>query len=468
MSCMMKSNNISGVVFLLVILFSMSSWLDVNGVWVEMPVLTALLPEGWNLPSYIVIIIQLANVGPALYFFFRKIRLVDHNLAKNSKVDIDVILSFILILVAGISVLLMSFLWDKTASVFGEQHSVAILSLMIFTALSSCTSSVVFLPYMARFSTLYLSAYYVGQGFSGMVPGLIGLLQGIGDFDCVQGTTNGTFAGNYSYFDVFNFTETTLTNQTKISVVYRDPKFSVEVFFVCLTILFAVSGVSFYLLNFSQLGMKVMVTPKHIKEQHKNLSKKQDLEEIQVVYHVNGAVSHHLLEDQKQLNNTVKLNGATHHLDTDDETTLNKIAENTDEIPNNYVKRTKKPMSQATFVILLLSVGSVAALSNGLLPATQSYTCLPYGSLVYTLALRLSSVSGAFVSLLCMILPKPTTKMVFVLALIGTLIAAFHLLLAAQSPNPILRGHIVGEILVVCYNFITPFQPYIAYSLLHC
>jgi len=59
--------------FLFVCLFAMSSWIDINGVWVEVPLLVNELPESWNLPSYIVIIIQIANVGPLVYTVARKL-----------------------------------------------------------------------------------------------------------------------------------------------------------------------------------------------------------------------------------------------------------------------------------------------------------------------------------------------------------------------------------------------------------
>lgn len=39
-------------------LFGLSSWVAVNGLWMELPLLVPFLPEGWNLPAYLSIIIQ--------------------------------------------------------------------------------------------------------------------------------------------------------------------------------------------------------------------------------------------------------------------------------------------------------------------------------------------------------------------------------------------------------------------------
>lgn len=55
------------LVDILAIIFGISSWVEVNGVWVQTPILVEKLPEKWNLASYIVMITQLANIGPIVY-----------------------------------------------------------------------------------------------------------------------------------------------------------------------------------------------------------------------------------------------------------------------------------------------------------------------------------------------------------------------------------------------------------------
>ncbi len=47
--------------------FGMASWISVNGLWVELPVMVPLLPESWALASYLSVIIQIANLGPIIY-----------------------------------------------------------------------------------------------------------------------------------------------------------------------------------------------------------------------------------------------------------------------------------------------------------------------------------------------------------------------------------------------------------------
>lgn len=59
--------------YVLIALFAISSWIDINGVWVEIPLLVEALPESWDLPSYLVVIIQIANVGPFAYTIAKKL-----------------------------------------------------------------------------------------------------------------------------------------------------------------------------------------------------------------------------------------------------------------------------------------------------------------------------------------------------------------------------------------------------------
>ena len=53
------------------VVFGMASWISINGLWVELPLLVQNLPEEWYLASYLSIIIQIANLGPLGYALLR-------------------------------------------------------------------------------------------------------------------------------------------------------------------------------------------------------------------------------------------------------------------------------------------------------------------------------------------------------------------------------------------------------------
>lgn len=55
------------------VFFGISSWIALNGVWVEVPLLITTLPESWRLASFIVLITQLANVGPLVYSLLKRL-----------------------------------------------------------------------------------------------------------------------------------------------------------------------------------------------------------------------------------------------------------------------------------------------------------------------------------------------------------------------------------------------------------
>uniref|UniRef100_A0A0M3IP38 Riboflavin transporter n=1 Tax=Ascaris lumbricoides TaxID=6252 RepID=A0A0M3IP38_ASCLU len=46
------------IVYAFVALFGSSSWLSTNSIWMELPLLTDRLPEGWSLPSYLAAVVQ--------------------------------------------------------------------------------------------------------------------------------------------------------------------------------------------------------------------------------------------------------------------------------------------------------------------------------------------------------------------------------------------------------------------------
>lgn len=214
------------LVYFIVILFGIGSWVAVNGLWVELPIMVPFLPEGWKLPSYLTIIIQLANIGPLivtmLYMCYRN--------KLNDKLIIYVILA-----IGAMSCMLLAFFWKKTSTVFGDDHSVGLFILDFFLSLVDCTSSVVFLPFMALFHVKYMTALYIGEGLSGLLPSLVALGQGVGKMTC-QNVTNVNQTANISYY--------------QIKPIYQDPSFPVEYFCFFLFGMMLICALAFTLLNY--------------------------------------------------------------------------------------------------------------------------------------------------------------------------------------------------------------------------
>ena len=461
---------VSVAVYIAVVLFSMSTWMDVVGVWIEMPIFVTTLPEGWSLPSYLAIIIQLSNIGPAAYALVQKFRRgtqktsSDEDCRATKRLDAEVVLTLVIIIVAALNMFLLSFLWQITGVIAGHNHSVVMLTQMVPTALTSCMTSLVFLPYMARFPSSYISAHYVGQGFSGLIPGLIGLIQGAGSPPhCLWNSTQ-VMNDTLQNITIEVTLDGAMNTTTGVIIQSRQPLFSVQVFFICLTALFLVSLASFCYLNFTKYGRSAMISNASVTEvvsDGKTRGGGEPTDELVADgIHKRSVADVDLLERSIQLvpanSEAAESAGAqneeskSHNCEDLLMKLDNKTQDSYEHSPSG--RETSVKMPSRLFIWLLIVVGVVNALSNGLLPSTESYTCLPYGYLVYTLAVRLSSVVASLASLSTMFLPRASVKVVSVLTLLGLIIATFHTILALQSPNPVLRGHLLGDIIVVsCY-----------------
>ncbi|XP_063320662.1 solute carrier family 52, riboflavin transporter, member 3-A [Pelmatolapia mariae] len=202
--------------------FGVGSWVAVNGLWVELPLIVNALPEGWDLPSYLTVIIQLANVGPLLVTLMHK----QYPGCLKEHIVIYSILS-----IGVLSCILLAFFWDRTTIFIGASRSTAFFIITFFLSLVDCTSSVTFLPFMMQLPAKYITTYYIGEGLSGFIPGVAALAQGVGMAKCVNSSET---AGNHT---------------GSLHTEYLPPNFSTEVFFFILAAMMCISLAAFVALN---------------------------------------------------------------------------------------------------------------------------------------------------------------------------------------------------------------------------
>lgn len=166
-------------------------------------------------------IIQIANIGPLIYALIQKINPIPDNIIIYFLLSIGV--------VAGI---LMAFFYDKTYVVFGQERSVVFFSIVFGFALLGCTSSVLFMPYFGRFRDIYLVTYLIGEGLSGLLPGVLGLIQGVGgNAQCIK-NENRTSPDDKEFIEYF-----------------PPPRFTTETFFIIVSTLFIAALIAFILLD---------------------------------------------------------------------------------------------------------------------------------------------------------------------------------------------------------------------------
>ncbi|KAG0720327.1 Riboflavin transporter 2 [Chionoecetes opilio] len=364
------------LVDLLAMMFGVGAWVAVNGLWVELPLLVQHLPEGWNLPSYLAVIIQIANVGPIAYSVMRSLR---PGLRPSPVV-------YGVLGLGSVASLLMALLWQKTSWINGVQHSTALLVLVFLLALVDCTSSVLFLPYMAVWREIYLSSYLVGEGLSGLLPALMALAQGVGGNAMCENVTK--------YNETFNF------NYTVEESVSLSPRFSVTGFFFFLMAMTVASGLAFTLLeHLPDIRSEKVVVPS-----------------------VTNSVS--ALESSQS---------------------IDYLMSNT-----SGQKRQLQTMSVSVYWLLLAGQAGASSLTNGVLPSIQSFSCGAYGNVAYHLAVTLSSLANPVAAFLTLTLPRCKRYLLTMLGVLGTLLAAYIMATALLSPLPPLMGTAAGEALVVC------------------
>lgn len=202
----------------LAVLFGIGTWIAANSIFVQLPLLVLRAPESWNLASYIVIMIQLANLGPISYGLMIKFKNFNNRYFIYFLLGLSIISSICMILFHDISI-----------TIFGAQRSGVLLILVFCFAVVGCTSSVLFMPYMGNFQEIYLITYLIGEGLSGFVPSVIALFQGVGgNTICIPSNS---------------------TVHTKMIPYTPPPRFGIETFFLIILSILITSFISFLILD---------------------------------------------------------------------------------------------------------------------------------------------------------------------------------------------------------------------------
>ncbi|XP_028673637.2 riboflavin transporter 2 [Erpetoichthys calabaricus] len=378
------------LIHILSCLFGMGSWVAINGMWVELPLIVPEIPEGWYLPSYLTVLIQVANVGPLCVTLMHRYRpqMLNELAAIYTIIGIGILASF-----------LLAFFWKETLSVAGSVHSVALLVLTFFLSIVDCTSSVTFLPFMMRLKPQYLTTYFVGEGLSGLVPGTAAIIQGVGMVQCVNQTER-----------VNGSTENSTTSQ--LQAWYQPANFSTQVFFFFLSLMMVVCLVAFLLLNYLPL----------VQQEHKSAKcYETDITNARELKARNSRKPEHKpmisqAEDGKPTKQTRFGTG-------------------------------RYSWSQVLFIFVVLAWAN--ALTNAVLPSVQSYSCLPYGNNAYHLSAIFAALANPLACFISMWMPNRSFVLLGILTLAGTTIGSYIMAMAVLSPCPVLIHGNTGTTLIV-------------------
>lgn len=233
---------------------------------------------------------------------------------------------------AVVAAVLLALLWDYETEVAGGKHSLAFLLLSFILAFVCCTSNVSFLPFMFRYPPQYIRTFFIGQGLSALFPCVVALGQGVGKLECTE--VNGT-----------------------VHPHHLKENFPAQNFFWFLFVMLAVSGLSFVALSKrisgDTEGQQEVVTPEP---------------QMQVV--LEGK------ETQPLQNGGVVV--------SEEEVELAKL-----ELPPESVT-----FWTSRNIYLLVLLGLSNALTNGVLPSVQTFSCLPYGTMTFHLSVVLGNIAN--------------------------------------------------------------------------
>ncbi|KAM7420287.1 hypothetical protein PAMA_014817 [Pampus argenteus] len=373
-------------------LFGMGSWVAINGMWVELPLIVPELPEGWFLPSYLTVLIQMANIGPLFITLMHRFR--------PGTLDERPIIYCIVVL-GIIATFLLAFFWKHTVTVGGLLHSLPLLVFSFLLSVVDCTSSVTFLPFMMRLRPEYLTTYYAGEGLSGLVPALVALIQGVGVVHCQNATLS----------DSLNKTVENSTMAT-LQAIYQPAKFSAQVFFLFLSAMMVLCLVAFMLLNHH---------PAIARERKNDLYFSGDLAK----------------GNREQ--------GLSLHAQTPEQKPMISPSDKSE--PRSSFGRGTYSKLEVVYIFIVLAW--VNALTNAVLPSVQSYSCLPYGNQAYHLATTMAAVANPVACFIAMFIPIRSFILMGFLTMLGTGFGAYIMAMAALSPCPLLVHSVSGTIIIV-------------------
>ncbi|CAF1080123.1 unnamed protein product [Adineta steineri] len=208
--------------FVLIAIMNLSAWIDLQGLFVEIPLIIPHTPEGWTLPSIAAICICAANIVPAIVVILRW---------WQGKKFSEIPYIYLIIIVGVIACFVLALFWQRTIFIFGRERSIWLLSCIFILSMLDCTSSLVFFDYMKRFRAQYLQAAFLGEALTSAIPTILILAQGVaGETICIQ-------TGNSTIFEP----------------TYTQPRFSVRIFMFCIAGIIVASLIAFILLRWTNI-----------------------------------------------------------------------------------------------------------------------------------------------------------------------------------------------------------------------
>eukprot|EP01138_Halocafeteria_seosinensis_P010763 gb/GECG01010991.1/.p1 GENE.gb/GECG01010991.1/~~gb/GECG01010991.1/.p1 ORF type:complete len:478 (+),score=51.36 gb/GECG01010991.1/:1-1434(+) len=183
--------------FLAVILFGLSSWIIVNGVFAELPALVKKVPEGYRIFAWASGTVQLGNIAPFIYLQCfhgenKKSQELLNSMNSPSERQGEVHRKFqrdriavALILGLGLaSCVLLAAAWDRTINVpkpdgGSWEFSLALIIAVFLGGMADCLSSVVYWPLVSQLDRKYINALIIGETATSLLANVLASIQAV-------------------------------------------------------------------------------------------------------------------------------------------------------------------------------------------------------------------------------------------------------------------------------------------------
>ena len=393
------------------------------------------LPECYDLPAILAVTVQVANIGPLSYVVTK------YCLQRFSVkvITIETVAVFVLVVVGLVTCVLLSFLWDMTAVVAGEVHSAALVVLAFGLSLVDCTSTLVFIPFMKHFPAQYISALYIGEGMSGVLPSIVALSQGFVNESLVC-------VGDYTGIEALGI------------------NFSPNIYFAFLSSLTLLCGLAF--LGIVSLptvrkqllpSARILSTCSPWRASAASSFKESSYVEDKLPSPLETSDDGIVEPDDKEY---TRFNNH-HESKSSDGQTSPLISSNSRASSTQRAEQclrsacgTSSHLRKVAMVAwnvcsLLVCMMLVNFITNGAIPAISAFIFKPYGNTVYHIAVNLGILAYPLAVLVYVFVPCKSKVLVTVLTAISSLLSIYMLIVAILSPDPPLKDHIVGDLIIV-------------------
>ena len=412
-----KLSDVSLITYGLFCIFGLGSWVAINGIWAQLPVLTYALPECYGLAAILSVIIQLANVGPLVLTI---IKLVWKKLTWK-QLNLEITSVTILVVIGLCSSVLLSLFWFRVDTIAGQPHSLALVILVFFLALVDCSSSVVFVPFMKHYPAVYISALYIGEGLSGVLPSVLAL---------VQGSVNDSIHSCPSQFD----------KEPELGI-----RFTTGVYFILLAVMITACGVGF---------LSILLLPQPRKEMKK--AERLVIEDDAVstdsasLHSTNGVRDSRIVEDNQSYSDKEPLMNSTEEDSTHKVKPIRRFHTTPNPppvVPPLSLWRQVLRVLWSNFS-LLVCVFIVNFLNNGALSSVSSFAFSAYGNRVFHLAVNFGLLANPAATLLYAVIPVRSPLVSVFLTAIAVVFGVYIVTIAAMVHNPPILGMVGGVVIV--------------------